>query len=65
MKYHIKLIESVGIGVGYPTVTVAFSAYAMLPCVTRAQLLPRMADRTRAVKTTLFTSALRRIFSNR
>ena len=32
---------------------------------TRAQLLPRMADRTRAVKTTLFTSALRRIFSNR
>jgi len=27
--------------------------------------LPRMADRTRAVKTTLFTSALRRIFSNR
>ena len=33
--------------------------------ITRAQLLPRMADRTRAVKTTLFTSALRRIFSNR
>ena len=33
--------------------------------LTRAQLLPRMADRTRAVKTTLFTSALRRIFSNR
>ena len=32
---------------------------------TRAQLLPRMADRTRAVQTTLFTSALRRIFSNR
>ena len=32
---------------------------------TRAQLLPRMADRTRAVTTTLFTSALRRIFSNR
>ena len=32
---------------------------------TRAQLLPRMADRTRAVKTILFTSALRRIFSNR
>ena len=35
------------------------------PLSTRAQLLPRMADRTRAVKTTLFTSALRRIFSNR
>jgi len=35
------------------------------PIKTRAQLLPRMADRTRAVKTTLFTSALRRIFSNR
>ena len=33
--------------------------------LTRTQLLPRMADRTRAVKTTLFTSALRRIFSNR
>jgi len=37
----------------------------ILCVITRAQLLPRMADRTRAVKTTLFTSALRRIFSNR
>ena len=36
-----------------------------LHLLTRAQLLPRMAARTRAVKTTLFTSALRRIFSNR
>ena len=42
MKYHIKLIESVGIGVGYPTVTVAFSAYAMLPCVKTTMTLEKL-----------------------
>ena len=55
----------------YITTSHFISSY---PPITRAQLLPRMADRTRAVKTlsifpshktTLFTSALRRIFSNR
>jgi len=42
MKYHIKLIESVGVGVGCPTVTVALSAYAMLPCVKTTMTLEKL-----------------------
>ena len=55
--------ERIGIGIQQFSLTSILRLYVII--MTRAQLLPRMADRTRAVKTTLFTSALRRIFSNR